>query len=400
MLSAPVPLAVEVFEAGAVVFRQGEPGTTAYVVEQGELEVLREAGGQVSRVNLLGPGDIVGHFALLDGQPRSATVRARSIVRLVPVHRGHLETMLAQSDPVVQWLVQGLLRHLRRAGAISDTAHVALAAVEEDGPPEAAYRALMLARSLAEAIERSELELHYQPIVTLDTRRLAGFEALVRWRHPALGMIRPDEFVPLAERTGLIHGIGDFVLRRALSDWSRLRGLCAVADGAPCYMSINLSAPELVVDDLPARIAQALERHRVPGPELRLELTETIALSSPKGAMEAAQSVRSLGVGIALDDFGKGYAGLETLESLPFTCLKIDKAFVDRLQSSARSFEIVRAAIDLAHRLGMSTVCEGIEDEATAALLGNLGCDLAQGYRFGRPMPAADVPGWKVEGSY
>ena len=443
MPTPSLPDVVKVFEAGAVVFREGEAGDTAYFVEHGVLEVVRStSAGTVERVNVLRAGAMVGEFALLDGRPRSATVRVLSTARLLPLHRGHLQGLLAQADPVIRSLVMGLVERLRRplimpTSAIEDAADGSPAnggdaRVESltQGPTQAEHGgaagpgvkpaaspwdSLLLARELADAIEAARtlhaddcapagrpvhvdapLQLHYQPILHLPTGRLAGFEALVRWRHPTRGMVRPDEFIALAERTDLIHGIGEFVLHRALSDWLTLGPLCDLGPAQRGFISVNLSAPELTREGVVQRVGEALRRHAVPAPELRLELTETVALDSPRGAVEAAQALRDLGVGIALDDFGKGFAGLDVLQSLPFSCLKVDKAFIDRMLSSRRSFQIVRATLDLARRLDMTTVCEGIEDAHTAETLADLGCDYAQGYHFGRPMPLAAVAAWKM----
>ena len=435
------PDVVKVFEAGAVVFREGEAGDTAYFVEQGVLEVVRStSAGTVERVNVLRAGAMVGEFALLDGRPRSATVRVLSTARLLPLHRGHLQGLLSQADPVIRSLVMGLIERLRRplilpAPAVGQDGESGAAAGHDDAPaglpdpaagdPAGAARSgapamgspwdsLLLARELADAVEttrarhadgggrsgdpddgQAPLLLHYQPIVHLPSGRLAGFEALIRWRHPTRGMVRPDEFIALAERTDLIHGIGEVVLHRALSDWATLGPLCKAGPSRRGFISVNLSAPELTREGVLQRVGEALRRHAVPAAELRLELTETVALDSPRGAVVAAQSLRDLGVGIALDDFGKGFAGLDVLQSLPFSCLKVDQAFIDRMLSSRRSFQIVRATLDLARRLDMSTVCEGIEDAQTAQTLAELGCDYAQGYHFGRPMPLAAVVAWK-----
>jgi EAL domain-containing protein (putative c-di-GMP-specific phosphodiesterase class I) len=420
-----MPFRVREFAEQAIIFRAGDPGNAAYVIESGSVEILLGPPDAYRRINQLGAGALFGEIALLDGEPRSATVRALTPTRLVHIQREHLDGLLGKSDPVVQYLVRVLLEHVRRSGAKPAPAapsaagpslgapspgapadlpgpRPALPQSIDSGPAreaaarlhERAIRTLTLAQSLSDAITLDQLELHYQPIIRFRDGKLGGFEALIRWRHPTLGMIRPDEFVVLAEKTDLIYRIGEFVLRRALTDWQSLRGLCAADAGYTPFMSINLSAPELCQPGIVDAIETALQRCHTPAAELRIELTETAVINNFAAVTEVTQQLRALGVGIALDDFGKGYGGLSYLQSLPFSCLKIDKAFVDLLHTSARSLQIVRSTVEMAAALGMSTVAEGIEDEATATVLAALGCDYAQGYHFARPMTVAAITAW------
>ena len=161
-------------------------------------------------------------------------------------------------------------------------------------------------------------------------------------------------------------------------------------------MSVNLSAPELCQPGLAERVEELLQARGMRPEELRIELTETVVIGNVAAVSAVVERLRAMGVGVALDDFGKGYAGLDVLQSLPFSCLKIDKAFVDRMHVSERSNLIIRSTLDLARRLGMSTVAEGIEDQATGDALAAMGCVYAQGYHYGRPQPAAALPGWKA----
>jgi EAL domain-containing protein (putative c-di-GMP-specific phosphodiesterase class I) len=399
-------LRLEYLEAGDIVFRAGERGDAAYVIESGAVEILLGAGPDYRRINVRGPGSLFGEVALLDGKPRTATVRALVRTRLVRIQQSHLESLMGRADPVVQYLIRVLLDYVRRSADIPAPAQgkpfdsslpqaplPEFAGSDVDISAElhqSAYRTLSLAQSLSEAIDSDQLALHYQPIVRFSDGKLAGFEALIRWRHPTLGMIRPDEFIPLAEKTDLIHRIGDFVLLRASADWKQLREQCENDDGHPRFMSVNLSAPEFCQPGIVERVAAAMQGQRMEPSELRIELTETAVISNLTVVSGVAERLRAMGVGIALDDFGKGYAGLDTLQSLPFSCLKIDKAFVDRMHASERSCQIIRSTLELARLLGMTTVAEGIEDRNTLDVLSGMGCVYAQGYHFGRPMPVPD----------
>ena len=419
MASAIKDLNLEQFQGNEIVFRLGDPGDSAYVIESGSVEILLGREPDQHRIHVLGQGDLFGEIALLDGKPRSATVRTVTPTRLVRIQREHVQSMLLKSDVVVQYLVQVLLEHVRRADAVNQllaergpgaltVAQVEAASGVAGNPADAplahaagklngtAFQTLTLAQSLSEAIDGHQLELHYQPIIRFQDRKLAGFEALIRWRHPVLGMVRPDEFIAMAEKTGLIHRIGDFVLAQATSDWGRLRSLCAADADHPAFMSINLSAPELCQAGIVEQVESALKTNAMDPAELRIELTETAMISNLEIISSVADRLRTMGVGIALDDFGKGYAGLDALQSLPFSCLKVDKAFVDRMHASTRSLQIIRSTLDMARLLGMTTVAEGIEDQATGDLLAGMGCVYAQGYHFARPMPADAVMAWKV----
>ena len=390
----------EIFAPLEVVCRAGDPGVCAYVIEEGCVEVLRGEGGDQILVAVLSEGAMFGEVALLDRQPRTATIRALVPTRLVRIERDHVEELLLRADPVIQHLLRLLLARFRNpfgagngtgqeAGRVGDGVY---AEQQDRDLQAAAVRTLSLARDLSHALDASQLELYYQPIIAFSDRSLAGFEALLRWHHPTMGLISPMEFIPLAEKTGLIHRVGQWVLERATADWLDLREICPT--GRACQMSINLSAPELGGDHIVDAITSSLARRGIPAHELRVELTETIVIRSIDQVSLALERLRAAGVGIALDDFGTGYAGLDYLQTLPFSCIKIDKSFVQQINASERSLHIVKTALELARGLGMTTVAEGIEDQVIADQLKAMGCTYAQGYHFGRPMPKSAVAAW------
>ena len=386
--------------AGDLVFRAGTPGDCAYVIEEGCVEVLRDDASGALRMAVLAEGALFGEVALLDRLPRTATVRALLPTRLIRIERNHVESLLAQSDPVIRYLLQLLLSRFRRTRglALDSTETEPVQDSFRPGLPvddlhAAAVRTLTLTSDLNAAIDRGQLEAFYQPIVDIQSRSLAGFEALIRWRHPALGLVSPAEFVPLAEKTGLVHRIGAWVLDRALHDWTRLRAFCKGETGSP-FMSVNLSAPELSGEDIVETVQATLARHDTTPAELRVELTETIIITRVAQVSASLERLRGLGVSIALDDFGTGYAGLDYLQMLPFTSIKIDKSFIQQMPRSERSYHIVKSALELARRLGLGVVAEGIEDDATAASLLEMGCRYGQGYLYGKPMPAEKVADW------
>ena len=395
----------EVFEGQEVVFRWGDPGDSAYVIEEGCVEVLTGLGADQRRIAVLTEGAMFGEVALLDRQPRTASVRALVPTRLIRIDRSHVEELLLRSDSVIQYLMHLLLARFRSthdAAGLQQQRVVHAGDTPADAQSsamdlhKAAVRTLSLAQDLSDAIDRQQLELFYQPLIAFDQWTVAGFEALVRWHHPSLGLISPAEFIPLAEKTGLIHRIGQWVLHRAAADWGELRPFCSTTDGSRPFMSINLSAPELGGGDIVAAVQACLAENHMDPQELHIELTETIIIQNMDDVAQALRKLRALGVGIALDDFGTGYAGLDYLQSLPFTCLKIDKTFVQQINQSERSLHIIKAALELARSIGMSTIAEGIEDAHIGGQLRALGCSHAQGYHYGKPMPKGQMAAWAM----
>ena len=397
----------EVFDAHATVFRAGDPGDSAYMVETGCVEVLLEADGQMRQVNVLRSGAMFGEMALLDRQPRSGTVRTLEPTVLTRIDRALFDQLLRGTDPVIQYIMRLLLERLRRQPAALAQAARAGTAAPSPAPAPAgaasldalqaeALRTLSLSRDLSDALDANQLELHYQPIITLEGRRLAGYEALVRWRHPERGFVRPDEFIPLAERTGLIHRVGTWVFQRAVADWPALRALCDPGDTPP-FVSVNLSAPELSVDGIANVVLQGLEQGGMNPRELRIELTETAVIGNLATVTRVTQDLRAAGVGIALDDFGTGYAGLSYLQDLPFSCLKIDRAFVSQMRQTDRSLHIVKLALELSRWLNMSTVAEGVEDLETAEALREMGCSHGQGWCFAKAMSVPALQAWRAQ---
>ncbi|WP_282946454.1 putative bifunctional diguanylate cyclase/phosphodiesterase [Cellulomonas endometrii] len=242
-----------------------------------------------------------------------------------------------------------------------------------------------LLRGLADGVARGELVVHFQPVVAVRGGAVAGAEALVRWQHPEHGLLGPVAFVPAAERTGLVRPVTLFVLDAALAQCARWRSAAA-----PSFVvSVNVSAHDLDDPRLVADVRDALARHDLPADALGIEVTETMAMRDGVQAERTLRALADLGVQLAVDDYGVGYGSLDYLRRLPFTVLKVDRAFVAPALDDRVCAEILRSTVDLGHALGMQVVAEGVEDPRTLALLRDLGCDAAQGWALGRPEPAA-----------
>ncbi len=245
---------------------------------------------------------------------------------------------------------------------------------------------LALEAGLRGAIERNELFLHYQPQLDLASQRIVGLEALVRWRHPEMGLIPPLKFIPVAEETGQIEAIGTWVLEQALRQVARWRA----AGDTGLRVAVNLSAHQLRGDGFPEQVSRALHRHGLPGSALELEITESVAMRDPARTGNMLRQLRRFGVALAIDDFGTGYSSLAYLKQLPLSCLKLDRSFVMDIEKDANDAAICTATIQMAHSLGLGVVAEGVETATQLEFLRRLGCDTVQGYFIAKPLSADD----------
>ena len=303
-------------------------------------------------------------------------VRASAGIAISPEHGRDPDTLLQRAD-VAMYLAKA--------------AHSGFEIYAPERDQYSAQR-LALVAELRNAIERGELGVHYQPKAELRTGRVVGMEALVRWYHPRDGFIPPDEFIPIAERTGLIRPLSLHVLDTALADrreWSRL--------GVDLKVSVNLSIRNLLDTDLPRDIARTLQRWDTEPACLELEITESSVMSEPTRSLETLTELREMGIGLSLDDYGTGYSSLSYLKRLPIEELKIDRSFVMTMATKDNDAVIVRSTIELAHNLGLRVVAEGVEDEDAWNRLRSLGADVAQGYYLSRPLSNDRLLAWIYE---
>jgi diguanylate cyclase (GGDEF)-like protein len=254
---------------------------------------------------------------------------------------------------------------------------------------------LQLIGELRDAVAGDHLTLHFQPKLDLGRNRITGVEALVRWPHAARGMVAPDEFIPLAEQTGVIGPLTELVIRKALqqaADWAR-RGIALT-------MAVNVSATNLLEEGWTESVLAALELHGVRPDRFVVEITEDVLMTDPDRSLTALGALSAAGVRVALDDFGTGYSSLSYLKRLPVDELKIDRSFVFEMGTDPADAAIVQTAIDLGRRLGIAVAAEGVEDAATLRRLTDFGAMVAQGFHIARPMPAGELEAWLAAGAF
>ncbi len=284
--------------------------------------------------------------------------------------------------------VDMLLQHADVAMYEAKKKHTGYEVYSVDHDPYNPVRLAMVGE-LKKGLQENQVLLHYQPKVDLETGKIVGAEALVRWQHPTRGLLPPAEFVPMAEHTGLIKPLSRYVLNMALSQCREWRD-----EGMDLKVSVNLSTRDLLDPHLPQDVSQLLSRWRLPASSVELEITESTMMVDPQRSLEVLKRLHNMGIALSIDDFGTGYSSLSYLKELPVNELKIDRTFVEAMTSNRGDAFIVRSTIDLAHNLSLQVVAEGVEDQATMDELAGLGCNVAQGFHLSRPLPPQDFTTW------
>jgi diguanylate cyclase (GGDEF)-like protein len=356
--------------------------------------LLRSASRRLG--GLVGNQDIVARlggdeFAILLADPKSdANIRAMADLILDALSRpfsiGGQRAVIGASIGVA---ISG--RHGDNPTELLKNADIALYKAKNEGRQRCCFfdpnltsklqRRRMIELNLHSALAAGEFELHYQPIIDITTGATISHEALLRWRHPLMGLISPAEFVPIAEETGLMIPIGEWILRQACADATGALGSPSIA--------VNLSPVQLRSPNLLTTVMSALASSSLPPERLELEITETVLLSDNKVTYGILRDLKAMGIRIALDDFGTGYSSLSYLQRFNFDKIKIDRSFVSPSQPGTTGLAVVKAVILMAGELGMDVVAEGVETEDQVATLVEAGCHLMQGYLFGRPVPVS-----------
>lgn len=379
---------------GAILFREGDPPDSAFLVECGEIEVISGSDDAAIALGRLGPGDLLGEMAVMDGAPRTATARAVTDCVLTPLAREQLNERIEAADPVVRALLRGQLQRYRSAlhrlrglpgRASNDAVDRGLA---QRGAADGMAK-IRLESRLRAALDRGALDVLYQPVLEIATGRVAGYEALVRWSEPDFGPLDPGEFIRVAEETSLIVPVGRHVFAQACATLARLRG--RGVEPLP-FVAVNVSARQLAGDDVLGALQEIAAAAGVAPSAISIEITESLALDVEAVAALIARA-HAAGVRVALDDFGTGFSNLGHLHRLNFDTLKLDRMFTGQLLCAPRCHAIVQAVSGMAAALGADLLAEGVETEPQLDALRAIGCRYAQGWLVGRPASAEAIVG-------
>lgn len=384
------------FSGGSSIFREGDIADCAYMVDSGYVEVSGNVDGNKKVLAVLGAGEIFGEIALIDGQTRSATAIALHETTLVLISRQQLLNAIDGAGPLAKLVLVAAVKRLRvtQAKALAGSADTSRM-IEDENRIDPYYDATRLKAAnlmkfkmaLETAIKKQQLELAYQPIVTLADGRTAGFEALIRWQLSDGQRMSPDDFIPVAEKSGLILPMGLWVVEHAVSALRMIDRKTGKkgGDDRGVLMSINVSPRQLESEEHVEQMARIIEQAGVDPTRIKLEITEQALLTDPAMAMLSLSRLKASGASIAIDDFGTGYSSLSYLHRFPIDTLKIDRSFVTRVADSQGGQRIVAAIIALAHNLGMDVVAEGIEERDELNWLQSHGCKYGQGYFMAKP---------------
>lgn len=387
----------QIFEPGDIIMRQGDAGENAYLIEEGQVEIyVTAADGKEQILGRRGTGAIVGEMAIVDNKVRTASVRAVEPSTLLAVSREDFGRRLAHADPVMKMVMQVILARYRAVLHGTESAHESAEETEKAGNvSQKAFETIRMTHDFREAILGYQLRLHYQPIIEMATKRVVGFEALMRWHHPVKGMVSPATFIPLAEDSGLIVHASRWALREGVYMLNRLRTEHAFADDF--FISLNFTGLDLAAEDFADNVSESLQGTGVHPSRIKLEITERMLIDDPEGAISTLKRCRDAGLTVALDDFGTGYSSLSYLHKFPIDTMKIDRSFIVEMMTSPASLTLVKTIISLAKGLGMTVVAEGVEKQDEADILVANNCDMVQGYLFGRPMAEPDLVLWLNE---
>lgn len=378
-------------ETGETLFEEGDAADTAYIIEEGELEISTVSEGNRVVICSLVDGDIVGEMGIIDGEPRTATATAVKATRLISVNQSQLTDRISEADDILKLLVKVLLDRYRSGLGKMKGDHRVGQPAEAVEYIQHGINKMRLEAELRQALNSDELRVFYQPIGDLRNGKIAGFEALTRWFHPTRGFISPGLFISLAEETDLIVPVGLHVFQRASEDMVRLQKTAdALGYDHPLFMSINISGRQVINERFLTEAAEIVDKTGLPREQFKLEITESFAIDVSAAEAWITQA-HELGFKVSLDDFGTGVSSLETLYRLDLDAAKVDRAFVIDLADNRRSRQLTRDIVAMIQRLGLEVIVEGVEETSQLEFIKALDCQYAQGYLIGKSLPVDEV---------
>jgi len=386
------------FSQNDLIMEQFSHGESAYIIEEGQVEIfIIHPGDEEQVLSRRGEGAIIGEMALVDQKQRTASVRAVTNCVLIQITKEDFQRRLKSSDPIIRMVTQVILNRYRdtlsRIHAFDTTqpsTDVENTEREITGSGKAIDH-LKTANEFKHAISNDELMLYYQPIIDLETKKVEGFEALMRWNHPEKGFMPPNLFIPIAEDSGLIIEASNWAMKQAAKTIKTLRD--RTGDDT-LFMAVNFTAIDMLHPDFLEKLKNACEQENIPHNAIKIEMTERLLMNNPEKVRAMLKECREAGFSIAIDDFGTGYSSLSYLHHYPIDTLKIDRSFVVQMTKDTDALNLVKGIINLAKSLNMSLVAEGIEKDHEEALLLKSNCEMAQGYKYAKPMAEDSLLEW------
>lgn len=419
------------FDAGDYIFREGDLGENAYIIESGIVELSLDRDHQNIVIATLSEGDIFGETAIVEHSPRSTSARALSATKVTEIPIDYVRQKIEHSDPTVRMFLRSTMARYRELSArlghmiesllpfpgkfentkdyTSTTMELksivsqftdmqkridqaVTSPVKAVGDSPVSERTLEITRVLVteekllrQAIAQQQFRLHYQPIVDLMQNKIVGCEALVRWHHPSGDLVLPSGFMTQIESTDLIIKLGYWIAEEACRFQSRVYNQLRL----DFFVSINLSGKQFNDAGLISRLDEIMNTTRASRPRIKFEVTESLLIDNPELATQSLKQLKDTGARLAIDDFGTGYSSFSYLHRFPFDALKIDRSFVSTMARSHKSEQIVKSLINLAHDLEMEVVAEGIESSKEADMLRTWNAEYGQGFFFSRPVDEA-----------
>jgi len=379
----------QTFLSGEVLFLSGDAADCAYIIESGHvrLTVDDDPFERNQEIAIVSDGDLLGEMGIIDDSPRSATATAITETQVTIISREQIQTRLKNADPILRSVMEVILWRLRDlVSPIKSEArpkHDDIKAMTAEGVDKMRFES-----ELRYAMKNNDIQIVYQPLMDLKNNYWAGFEALSRWTHPDLGFVSPFKFITLAEETEMIVPMGMKAFETAcqsLVAFQKQRTLIH-PELDPLFMSINVSARQLTSKRFLPGIKESIERHQINPKHIKVEITESLVVDYNK-VKSGLDECRAMGFTLSLDDFGTGYSGFQHLLELDFHTLKIDQAFTMSMFKNSRSQTLIQVVVDMAKKLSMEIVAEGIETEKDSKLLTKIGVDYGQGYFYAKPMP-------------
>ncbi len=389
----------QTFSAGTRIYSEGEKADVAYVIVSGQVEITTAQQQGSVTLNLLTQGQLFGEMALFENAPRSATATAVEDTVLTVVSQDQFKERLNNAEPMLRMLIRVFMARYRLS--LSQTRSEGMRSQLNAPLPEntLSEETQLLAvgkfkqeSELREALQNDQLQVHYQPLLHLQSGLWAGFEALIRWNHPTRGSIPPLEFITLAEETTLIIPIGLFVLRRACEDMVILQQERSkvIADAPPLFVGVNVSSKQLADLDFIERIVEVVNETGLHPSNIKLEITESMTIDYQL-VVKWVRRCKELGFSVAIDDFGTGYSSMEHLLELDIDTLKIDQTFIRKMHTEDKAHKLVKGIVNLSRAFEFSIVAEGLETEQDVDSVRDMSVDYGQGYHIGKPQVLEDL---------